>query len=277
MKNFFKNKEFQLDEILFEGRNREYGAYALRNESDTVLTRALFYGVGLFITISAVPFVINHFTAKQPVIQINDSGPFVIKNIPIDEVKEPDPGKLAQPPKTTSFDSRVPTPSHTVTKEKPAAKTSDYEKAAAGTENSEGKEPISAYTPPITQPGTAVVPVVVAPPVTPDPPKDRNKIETSVDVEAAFAGGVDAFRNKVQSNFDISAFEGSGDTIKTVVTFVVERDGTISNVKATGPDAQFNREAERTVKRINGRWSPAKLGGEAVRSYFKFPITMAFE
>ena len=61
------------------------------------------------------------------------------------------------------------------------------------------------------------------------------------------------------------------------MTFVVERDGTISNVKAVGANADFNRESEKVIKSIKGKWNPAKLGGQNVRSYFRFPISMQFE
>jgi protein TonB len=63
-----------------------------------------------------------------------------------------------------------------------------------------------------------------------------------------------------------------------VVTFIVEKDGTISGLKANGKDVEFNNEAIRTIKNVKGLWKPAKnKQGEAVRSYFKFPITMNFE
>ena len=58
--------------------------------------------------------------------------------------------------------------------------------------------------------------------------------------EANFAGGIDGFRNKVLSNFDTSVVGSeSGEVIKAVVTFVVERDGTISNIKAVGLQMQI--------------------------------------
>jgi hypothetical protein len=39
----------------------------------------------------------------------------------------------------------------------------------------------------------------------------------------------------------------------------------------------FNKEAEKTIKGIKGKWNPAKFQGENVRSYFRFPISMQFE
>lgn len=70
--------------------------------------------------------------------------------------------------------------------------------------------------------------------------------------------------------------EGEG-TLKTEVTFVVEKDGTLTQVKANGSNADFNREAEATVKGIKTKWTPGKVNGQPVRSRFRFPITMNFQ
>ena len=47
MKQHNQNQEFRFNEVLFEHRNKEYGAYALRNDSDRILTKALFVGASL--------------------------------------------------------------------------------------------------------------------------------------------------------------------------------------------------------------------------------------
>ena len=65
--------------------------------------------------------------------------------------------------------------------------------------------------------------------------------------------------------------------MRTTVSFTVERDGSLTDVKATGSNSDFNREAERAVKAIRGKWNPGKVDGQAVRSKFRFPITMNFE
>ena len=130
--------------------------------------------------------------------------------------------------------------------------------------------------PPIVAAPVIETPAVTAPVVIQPKPVD-NTPATKVDVQAGFNGGIDSFRSKVVQNFSTADFEGTGELMKTTVTFIVEKDGTISNVKATGSDRDFNAEAERTIRTIKGKWTPAKLNGEHVRSYFKFPISMMFE
>ena len=105
---------------------------------------------------------------------------------------------------------------------------------------------------------------------------DKQEIHTSVDVEADYDnGGLNGFRVKVAENFDIEAVQGEG-VLTTTVKFVVETNGTVSQVKATGSNADFNREAERVVRSIKG-WKPAKKGGVNVRSYYSLPLKMKFE
>lgn len=109
------------------------------------------------------------------------------------------------------------------------------------------------------------------------PQVNENEVYTTVDQSSEYPGGLNAFRSKFTSAFDGGAMSGGEGTLKTEVTFVVEKDGSITDVKATGPNADFNAEAVRTVKSIKTKWAPAKLNGQTVRSRYKFPVTMNFE
>lgn len=272
MKNLFSKEEFQLNEILFQNRNRSYGAYVLRSEYDRVLTKSMFIGVAVFAAIALTPLAINAFsTPVETVPPVHR--PFDIT--PVDEIPEKQPETVKpivkdKPVATVKLD--LPTPKRNVTKETPATPLSEADDKKIGTENIEGEKPVEKYVPPVVH-GNVEVPKIkdVAPEIVDDSPK------TVVDVKADFKGGINAFRNKVAQNFDVEIFNGSGDKLSTVVTFIVEKDGTISNVKAAGNDAAFNKEAEATVKSIKGKWTPAKVKGQFVRSYFKFPVTMQFE
>ena len=104
-----------------------------------------------------------------------------------------------------------------------------------------------------------------------------NVIHKTVEEEVEFpAGGVDGFRNKIQQNFDQEAVEGEG-VLTTTVSFVVEKDGSITQIKAAGSNADFNREAERVIRSIKIKWKPGKIGGKNVRSRFNVPLKMKFE
>lgn len=273
-KNFFTYDPHQaLNEVVFEKRNKEYGAYALRNEANVFLKKALFIGVGLFGLLAMTPLLIN--TLKPKAEKTTFYVPINLRNVdrPDDRIEKPEPRVI--PPKAPvqvkTQSLTPPTPTRDAVKEETinqkvddavisttttpgVAVNNPNQHVTAGTEN--GKE------------------IVKETPAKPNP----NDIIRDVDVEADFIGGVNAFRTKVLQNFDSSVIENeTGEVVKAVVTFVVERDGTISNIKVSGTNTDFNKEAEKTIKGIKGKWNPAKFQGENVRSYFRFPISMQFE
>ncbi|AZA92696.1 Uncharacterised protein [Chryseobacterium nakagawai] len=280
MKRQNQNEEFRFNEVLFEHRNKEYGAYVLRNESDRILTKALFIGVSLMAAVSITPAVISALKGPSITEKIIacDFGPIDIKNVDTPEVIPPiETIKPATAPDTKTFDSTVPTPSRNAPDN--VKKDPIPDDAVAGFKDNFKGDVVAPNT---HVPTTAPVgPVINTPPPVIQEVVDKSKIVESgeLGVEASFKGGIDSFRNKVMKNFDGSGVE-SEDIVKTTVTFIVEMDGTISGVKANGTNADFNNEAIRTVKSISnkGTWIPAKnKKGEFVRSYFKFPISMKFD
>jgi len=273
-----QNQEFRFNEVLFEHRNKEYGAYALRNESDRILTKALFIGASLLAAVSVTPVIMNAFKTHE----ITKDGGFVLPPpVIIDEYETPPPAAVV-PPKTTvppnvkTYDNSVPTPS----RQAPDTKTEKIpDDAVAGLSNNFKADPAPQNTYVPSTPTIGTGPVINTAPPTVAPKADPNVVVESGELsqEAGFIGGMDAFRNKVMNNFDSSGL-APDEVMKTTVTFIVERDGSISAVKANGSNADFNAEAIRTIKSIRGKWTPGKnKRGESVRSYFKFPISMKLD
>lgn len=280
MKHLLENQEFRLNEILFENRNKQYGAYVLRNESDRILTKSLFIGVSLLAAISITPMIISAFRTAE----INDRDFTPVPPVMIDVERKDPPAEVLPPqsvtpppPSVRQYDSQVVTPTRDADESKIVK---DIPKdAIAGVKNDFIAPPATTINVPttiISGPGTVAPPRVVPPAVVEGP---DNSVKTSgeLSVAANFEGGIDSFRNKVMNKFDGSSFS-SDEVMKSTVTFIVERDGTISGIKADGKDSDFNAEALRTIKAVKGKWIPGKnKKGEAVRSYFKFPISMKFD
>ena len=131
--------------------------------------------------------------------------------------------------------------------------------------------------------------------------KTEEVIYINVDKDAVFSkGGIDGFRNLFMLNADldkIDRYERFSEEKKkeiqelisekkpvppvllsTRLTFVVEPNGTLSNVLAKGENQSFNKEMERVVKEdIKDKWYPAEIKGKKVRSYYKMPIKMRIE
>lgn len=263
-----------LDEVVFANRNKSYGAYALRNDYSNQLTKALFIGIAFFASVSAVPLVMNAFKSEVVLPKDDFSGREILV-INDTETPKPKPDNPTPARVKTVANPEV-TPVREIRKNKTLPTKKDFEGAAIGTETKPGPETTISVAPPISVgPPSATDHQPVSPPA---PVEDPNVIidGAKADVAADFKGGINAFRQKVAQGFDTSSIDQSG-VVSATITFVVEKDGSISNIKITGANADFNQEAERTVKSIKTKWTPAQLKGKAVRSSFRMPISMRIE
>ena len=267
-----------LDEIVFENRNKAYGAYDLRTSYRSVLTKSFILGTILFLVAAITPFVImkiKQMNAKEAT-EVNANLIDILPEEPIiEEVVEDEPPPPPPPPKEEPqqevIQNVVPEPVKAPKVETPPPPITKQLETTTGLVNQEGVKTPS-YTPPPPPPGpTKSTTVEVKPQVS------ETQVYTEVEQLAEFPGGINSFRSKVNSSFDTSVMDGDEGTVKTEVTFVVERDGSITDVKANGSNKDFNAEAIRTVKSIKNKWAPAKINGQAVRYRFRMPLTMQFE
>lgn len=267
-----------LDEIVFENRNKAYGAYDLRTSYRSVLTKSFILGTILFLVAAITPFVImkiKQMNAKETT-EVNANLIDILPEEPIiEEVVEDEPPPPPPPPKEEPqqevIQNVVPEPVKAPKVETPPPPITKQLETTTGLVAQEGVKTPS-YTPPPPPPGpTKSTTVEVKPQVS------ETQVYTEVEQLAEFPGGINSFRSKVNSSFDTSVMDGDEGTVKTEVTFVVERDGSITDVKANGSNKDFNAEAIRTVKSIKNKWAPAKINGQAVRYRFRMPLTMQFE
>ena len=272
------NQGSGLDNIVFENRNKAYGAYDLRSTYRSMLTKAFILGTVLFYVVAITPFVImkiKQMTAKETT-EVNAN---LIDILPeqeqiIEQPKEKEPEPPPPPkeePKQEVIQNVVPEPVKAPKIETPPPPISEQLKTTTGVVAQEGvKTP--AYAPPPPPPSTGKVQTVEV-----KPQVSETQVYTEVEQLAEFPGGINSFRGKVQNSFDTSVMSGDEGVVRTEITFVVERDGSITDVKANGSNKDFNGEAMRTVKSIKNKWAPAKINGKAVRYRFRLPLTMQFE
>ncbi|SIT97234.1 protein TonB [Epilithonimonas bovis DSM 19482] len=264
-----------LDEIVFQNRNKEYGAYDLRTQYPKLLTRSFIIGTIFFLLLAASPLIylkIQQMNAKEKT-EVDAKLVNILEEEPILEQPKEETPPPPPPPKEEEkqevIQNVVPEPKRVPKIETPPPPITKQLETTTGLVAQEGVKTPS-YTPPPPPPSTGTrTGTAEVKPVT-------NEVYESVDQAAEFPGGTNSFRTKFQNNFDAGNLEGEG-TLKTEITFVVEKDGSITQVKATGPNADFNREAEATVKGIRTKWTPGKVNGQPVRSRFRFPVTMNFQ
>lgn len=262
-----------LDEIVFENRNKEYGAYDLRHQYPRLLTKSFIVGTALFLVAALSPFIyltIKRLTAPEKQEVKADLVEILQEDKIIEQPKEEEPPPPPPPPKEEKIEviqNVVPEPVKAPKIETPPPPISKQLETTTGLNNQEGvKAP--AYTPPPPPPSTGTKTSTAEVKVS------DTQVYTEVEQNAEFPGGINAFRKKVSENFDSSAIEGADSVVKGEVTFVVERDGSITDVKVSGPNSDFNAEAIRTVKSIKNKWAPAKINGQNVRYRYRLPLAM---
>ena len=272
------NSNLSLDEIVFENRNKAYGAYDLRTNYRSVLTKAFIFGTILFCVAAFTPFVImkiKQMNAKETqevnanLIEIIPEETIIEE--PVEEEPPPPPPPKEEPPQQEVIQNVVPEPVKAPKVETPPPPITKQLETTTGLIAQEGVKTPS-YTPPPPPPGPGKSTTVEV-----KPQVSETQVYTEVEQLAEFPGGINAFRSKVGNSFDTSVMDGDEGTVKTEITFVVERDGSITDVKASGPNKDFNAEAIRTVKSVKNKWAPAKINGQAVRYRYRLPLTMQFE
>lgn len=105
----------------------------------------------------------------------------------------------------------------------------------------------------------------------------KNPDRQSLDYEAQYPGGLGILRTQIADLFYHDAILPEAKTFKTQLVFVVDRDGSITEVQAEGDHFTFNRQAEIAMYLLPNKFTPAKLNGTPVRYRFRLPISMDLE
>lgn len=93
------------------------------------------------------------------------------------------------------------------------------------------------------------------------------------ETEAEFPGGMNAFGNEFSKHFNINLVQGKGQ-VKAVANFIIERDGSLVQVKVNGNNESLNQEMKRALESIKTKWKPGTVNNSPVRTRHKFPVTL---
>lgn len=110
------------------------------------------------------------------------------------------------------------------------------------------------------------------------PNVDTDKYYTKVDQVPEFIGGKDSLLSFLAKNIRYpKEARKKGIQGKVYIRFVVERDGSISDVVATQSPVKSLEEESVKVVELMPKWKPGMINGVAVRSYYMLPITYKLE
>ena len=94
-----------------------------------------------------------------------------------------------------------------------------------------------------------------------------------VEIRPEFPGGYDEFMKFIGTNFKLLDYEGNGGTLK--VAFIIEIDGTVTNVKVVKDLGEGTGTEAKRVISISPRWSSGEFRGQKVRVLYELPIKIA--
>ena len=270
-------------DMVFAGKNKEYGAYQLRKGTSGRNIKAL-----LILVIAAALVggflawkVIEQKQAEEQQAYMEAMELAKLQQQAKKEEKKKEPVKPKIEPKkeipvareTQKFTAPVIKKDELV-KEENQVKQMDKldEKVAVGTENKEGTKDRLAEA-------VRSAIAVAAPPPPPAPkPEVSNKVFDVVEEMPHFPGGAAALQAFLSSNtkYPVVAQE-NGVQGRVIVSFVVERDGSITDVRVVrSVDPSLDREASRVVRSMP-RWSPGKQNGSAVRVKYTVPVVFRLQ
>lgn len=263
-------------DIIFEGRNKDYGAYDLRKTYNKRLTAAL-VTTAVLIALLFLGYVLANTLGND-----KNKKEMVVQDVQLEDVKqeqkkeEPPPPPPPKPPEPPKVEIKKFTPPKIVKDEevKPEEKPPEVEKledTKIGTVNQEGLKDEGIVAPPVEDAGKGVV----------EAPKkdeeDYDKTFTKVEIESSYPGGAAAWQRYLNRNLRYPQDAIDNEIQGTIVVqFIVDKEGNVSNVEAVSGPKELRDEAVRVIQK-SGKWTPAIQNGRQVKSYKKQPIVFRLE
>jgi protein TonB len=256
-------------DLVFEDRNKDYGAYQLRKESPKTTIISLFLALFFVLVVVSFPAAIQYFygISPKPIAEEQSIlGPSVyFQKPPIPEKKSVLPpakneqkAQKTKPNLTKSIVTKNPLEAIEIPKniDLPNNTTSKNNSLTESEgESLNSKLGITASNIPAN-----------------NPPAILNSYE--LDKNPAFPGGIGKFLNYVGRNFKTPEIELE-KTIKIDVSFIVEIDGSMSNIIVKrDPGYGLAEEAIRVLKSLKTKWVPGIKEGKSVRTFYNLPITV---
>ncbi len=265
-------RSFDLDEVIFATKNKEYGAYKLRKSYKFYLSLALWISVIGFVGGTAGPIIYNKIVPKAEVkapkkriISITELSepPSIGEKKEILEVNAPPPLKS-----TIAFLPPVIKPDEQVTSEyMPTVE--ELKNVDPGSTTQQGVEGGVDYS---------LLEVKEAPKVVQEEKEEKAEVFTYVEEMPSFPGGQEELLGFLAENIKYPEIaKRAGVEGKIFISFVVSRSGKIADIQVVkGIGAGCDEEAIRVVKMMPD-WKPGKQNGAPVNVRVSIPIVFKLQ
>ncbi|MBR2184040.1 MAG: energy transducer TonB [Prevotella sp.] len=268
-------------DMMFENRNKEYGAYVLRRQTGRRNVISMIAVLLLFAAVMIFMIAKNAYEAYQKEHAVMDQvtelsaltqqkkkeAKVERKEIPVKQEQQQVVEKVKSSVKFTA----------PVIKKDDEVKPEDELKSQDEIMNS--KVAIGALNVVGNDESGEVLKakeVIATEPV--KPKEEENKVFDVVEQMPSYPGGMSALMQYLSSNIKYPVIaEENGIQGRVICTFVVERDGSITDVKiAKSVDPSLDKEAMRVVSKMP-KWIPGKQNGSAVRVKYTLPVTFRLQ
>jgi protein TonB len=244
-------------DIIFDGRNKEYGAYDLRKTYNKRMTRAMLFAGAILVLIFLGTVLANQLGKKKA------GQEMIVQDVQLEEVKQEQKNEPPPPPPPPKPEP----PKVEMAKFTPPKIVKDEEVK----EDQEGLKDEGIVAPPASDEGKGVV----------EAPKkqeeDWDKTFTKVEIESDYPGGASAWMRYLNKSLRYPQEAIDNEIQGTVVVqFIVDKAGNVSDVEAISGPNELRDEAVRVIKK-SGQWTPAVQNGRQVKSYKKQPIVFRLE
>ncbi len=268
-------------DLIFEGRNKEYGAYKLRKQTpkrniQSIIAIAILavLFVGFYVAKSAYDqYQMSHQKNDQVTELSQLNQPKKEAKVERKQIEQPKEKEVVKEVKSSiKFTAPVIKKDNEVKPEE-EMKTQDQlmdTKTAIGALDVKGNSDQGEIM--------KVTQRVADEPVKEDKPEVENKVFDVVEQMPSFPGGPSALMQYLSNNvkYPVVAQE-NGVQGRVVVSFVVERDGSITDVKVVrSVDPSLDREASRVVSSMP-KWIPGKQNGSPVRVKYNVPVSFKLQ
>ncbi|HXB12090.1 MAG TPA: TonB family protein [Bacteroidia bacterium] len=255
------------NDIVFEGRNKEYGAYYVRQRYNKALLLALLTATSVGVLSASIPFIISHFS--KPVVVPNTGTKVFTQPIDFRDQVKPHviPPTVTPPPR--------PAASNTLAHNTPVI-SHDMPIESIPTNNQLNNSPVGPTTNPNPGPDGPLVPST-GPAIIPKE-EDKNKVFLIVEQMPKFPGGsvLDYLKNK--TNYPQELIQ-AGIMGTVYYTFVIEADGSVSNVEIQKGVAGGPQLADEVIAAIKAMpaWTPGSQNGHEVRVRYSGRISFSLQ
>lgn len=245
-------------DIVFEGRNKAYGAYELRKENSKTTVRALIIGAFIFGLAVSAPLIISLIPDFSQEAENNDIKITTVK-LPPKELPKDIPPPPPPPPKVDQVKFVKPVVAKTEEIVEEIIKVEEIKDTKIGKEDIDGSKDA-----PLTLDEVGKGPTVI---------EEDDKIYNSagIEVKPDFPGGMAKFYAYIGRTYQAPEDCGSG---KVYVNFVVEKDGSLTDIKVAREVCPGSgKEAVRVLK-SSPKWKPGVQNGKPVRVSYALPINI---